>query len=734
MAFPFPFATGHDPSQNMHYHDGQYEALQQSDERNHLKSPYYNPFEVKHRRRTTKSQFMVLEKSFEDNAKPSASTRKTLADQLDMTPRGVQVWFQNRRAKAKMQKSHPNEGSSQDFEPAGELCCNGPEHGYLHFSDYADEPLELSNRDIVDLSPGEQSSSLANSDTSASSRQYSASSQTSNAYWTPAGLGGNNFTDEPKAGVNAHNISYGQARSERRSSMSGPLNSKESHKLASLTAETQSYIGAHTSAFQAQNGQDTGNFGWSQSQPPYSGVPMNAIGCEDRQMMMNMALPWQVQHPQLKANPPQAWAPHGRVEDDQSLDSSNYVQPVTYPPDFDFARRASCPADFIASFYNMDVTKSETYEAPSVSMAPAPIDVNRKDSGLGFTAQRALRDQGASAMRRPSIANLNLATIREDEDHAFALAHLTSLAEPAAADLRISTPFSMRRRASTPVLTHTPEAMTMSLQGTDQSNHMIGHSGAVQQYTNGLNSQPLEEDHVDRLLREIMMPVSGINSASSPQVSTHLPTSIQANVNHVSTVSNQSVLGTSTAPASAFVHPHITSFRLGLNNSNGPLSGFQATRRASMPTLAARSPGTSDLTGECFYSTGPDRQHIYAEDAQNAHSASSPRFRPVSPLVSMAGSTEHALAGMHSPLVASRASRSGYSTPCWVPSTLGTTQPYTYNGLIATSSSLDGIAQGLSRQFEPQCSQVEDKSSSTIPAYSPQVSAAWTSEAIEFQL
>ncbi|KAI7868846.1 homeobox domain-containing protein, partial [Spinellus fusiger] len=55
----------------------------------------------KHRRRTSRAQFKVLEKTFADTPKPNASVRRWLAQNLSMTPRGVQVWFQNRRAKAK---------------------------------------------------------------------------------------------------------------------------------------------------------------------------------------------------------------------------------------------------------------------------------------------------------------------------------------------------------------------------------------------------------------------------------------------------------------------------------------------------------------------------------------------------------------------------------------------------------------------------------------------------------
>lgn len=62
---------------------------------------FYNPFQVKHRRRTTKEQYHTLEASYMENPKPTSSTRRKLSLQLDMTTRGVQVWFQNRRAKSK---------------------------------------------------------------------------------------------------------------------------------------------------------------------------------------------------------------------------------------------------------------------------------------------------------------------------------------------------------------------------------------------------------------------------------------------------------------------------------------------------------------------------------------------------------------------------------------------------------------------------------------------------------
>jgi hypothetical protein len=61
----------------------------------------YRPNEVKHRKRTTRHQLKVLEETFRTTQKPDGNVRKALAAELDMTPRNVQVWFQNRRAKDK---------------------------------------------------------------------------------------------------------------------------------------------------------------------------------------------------------------------------------------------------------------------------------------------------------------------------------------------------------------------------------------------------------------------------------------------------------------------------------------------------------------------------------------------------------------------------------------------------------------------------------------------------------
>ncbi|KAJ3213607.1 hypothetical protein HDU67_002658 [Dinochytrium kinnereticum] len=55
----------------------------------------------KRRLKTSQDQLQILQQAFDEDPKPSTSIRNELAEKLGMTPRGVQVWFQNKRAKAK---------------------------------------------------------------------------------------------------------------------------------------------------------------------------------------------------------------------------------------------------------------------------------------------------------------------------------------------------------------------------------------------------------------------------------------------------------------------------------------------------------------------------------------------------------------------------------------------------------------------------------------------------------
>ncbi|KAG6880197.1 hypothetical protein C0992_003861 [Termitomyces sp. T32_za158] len=80
----------------------------------------YTPNEVKHRKRTTTAQLRTLEAVFKTDTKPNGPLRVQLAAQLGMTARGVQVWFQNRRAKEKLKASKAVKNGDSDAKDKAE--------------------------------------------------------------------------------------------------------------------------------------------------------------------------------------------------------------------------------------------------------------------------------------------------------------------------------------------------------------------------------------------------------------------------------------------------------------------------------------------------------------------------------------------------------------------------------------------------------------------------------------
>ncbi|KAG0058067.1 hypothetical protein BGZ89_001624 [Linnemannia elongata] len=116
-----------------------------------LRTAFYNPYDIKRRRRTSRSQFKTLEKAFIENPKPNASTRQQLAQRLSMTPRGIQVWFQNRRAKNKqantaVQRTYPNPSTDDqqledDVGPEGDPLLVPDESGPIEGDSLSYAPL-----------------------------------------------------------------------------------------------------------------------------------------------------------------------------------------------------------------------------------------------------------------------------------------------------------------------------------------------------------------------------------------------------------------------------------------------------------------------------------------------------------------------------------------------------------------------------------------------------------------
>ncbi|KAJ9049064.1 hypothetical protein DSO57_1007589 [Entomophthora muscae] len=67
----------------------------------------YDPHSTKRRSKATKSQQVALESTFLMDPKPHRITQEQLAAQLGMSLRSVQIWFQNRRAKARHRSTAP---------------------------------------------------------------------------------------------------------------------------------------------------------------------------------------------------------------------------------------------------------------------------------------------------------------------------------------------------------------------------------------------------------------------------------------------------------------------------------------------------------------------------------------------------------------------------------------------------------------------------------------------------
>ncbi|KAJ4288254.1 Transcription elongation factor SPT4 [Collariella sp. IMI 366227] len=70
------------------------------------------------RQRATQDQLTTLEMEFNKNPTPTAQVRDRIAEEINMTERSVQIWFQNRRAKIKMMaKKSLENGEDMDTIP-----------------------------------------------------------------------------------------------------------------------------------------------------------------------------------------------------------------------------------------------------------------------------------------------------------------------------------------------------------------------------------------------------------------------------------------------------------------------------------------------------------------------------------------------------------------------------------------------------------------------------------------
>ncbi|KAG2177151.1 hypothetical protein INT43_007808 [Umbelopsis isabellina] len=75
-----------------------------------------SPSATRKRTRTTLTQLRVLEETFSDIPSPDSKLRKQLSDELGMSERSIQIWFQNRRAKVKLLKKRAKMKEQQQHQ------------------------------------------------------------------------------------------------------------------------------------------------------------------------------------------------------------------------------------------------------------------------------------------------------------------------------------------------------------------------------------------------------------------------------------------------------------------------------------------------------------------------------------------------------------------------------------------------------------------------------------------
>mmetsp|Transcript_18020 Transcript_18020/g.30620 ORF Transcript_18020/g.30620 Transcript_18020/m.30620 type:complete len:151 (-) Transcript_18020:121-573(-) len=103
------------------------------------------------RQRTSPEQLSILENMFKGNRTPDFETRAALSKQLGMTPRRIQIWFQNKRAKMKKLKL---EGRS-DFNFIGDNCADSsqsPSDGSPSSSENSPTPTGKAGYPVFDTS------------------------------------------------------------------------------------------------------------------------------------------------------------------------------------------------------------------------------------------------------------------------------------------------------------------------------------------------------------------------------------------------------------------------------------------------------------------------------------------------------------------------------------------------------------------------------------------------------
>ncbi|EIW84137.1 homeobox-domain-containing protein, partial [Coniophora puteana RWD-64-598 SS2] len=99
--------------------------------------------EKRKRSRVTPEQLVHLERFFAVDRSPTAARRKEISDMLGMQERQTQIWFQNRRAKAKLQDGKKGRGTSTETPPDTPPELSTGYEAELHNLIHEDEPVTI---------------------------------------------------------------------------------------------------------------------------------------------------------------------------------------------------------------------------------------------------------------------------------------------------------------------------------------------------------------------------------------------------------------------------------------------------------------------------------------------------------------------------------------------------------------------------------------------------------------
>ncbi|KAF9223562.1 hypothetical protein BS17DRAFT_148206 [Gyrodon lividus] len=99
--------------------------------------------EKRKRSRVTPEQLVHLERFFAMDRSPTAARRKEISDMLGMQERQTQIWFQNRRAKAKLQDGKKGRGGSAETPPDTPPELATGYEAELHRLLHEDEPVTI---------------------------------------------------------------------------------------------------------------------------------------------------------------------------------------------------------------------------------------------------------------------------------------------------------------------------------------------------------------------------------------------------------------------------------------------------------------------------------------------------------------------------------------------------------------------------------------------------------------